>query len=85
MTLDPRERKSWQGFLDLLQPPAGYRLSAALGTLLWPVDRRAHGGPADYERHRRGSARRRAGCGSDDYHPPAQQGSSTRASGHDLR
>ncbi len=32
MTLDPRERKSWQGFLDLLQPPAGYRLSAALGT-----------------------------------------------------
>ena len=32
MTLDPRERKSWQGFLDLLQPPAGYRMSAALGT-----------------------------------------------------
>ena len=30
--LDPRERKSWQGFLDLLQPPIGYRLSAALGT-----------------------------------------------------
>ena len=30
--LDPRDRKSWQGFLDLLQPPVGYRLSAALGT-----------------------------------------------------
>lgn len=32
MSLDPRERKSWHGFLDLMQPPAGYRLSAALGT-----------------------------------------------------
>src|SRR5688572_30836174 len=32
MTLDPRERKSWQGFLDLLQPPAGYRLASAVGT-----------------------------------------------------
>ena len=32
MSLDPRDRKSWHGFLDLMQPPAGYRLSAALGT-----------------------------------------------------
>lgn len=32
MTLDPRERKNWQGFLELLQPPAGYRLRAAIGT-----------------------------------------------------
>src|SRR4051812_32306393 len=32
MTLDPRDRKSWQGFFDLLQPPAGYRLAAAVGT-----------------------------------------------------
>lgn len=32
MTLDPRDRKSWYGFLDLLQPPIGYRLSAAIGT-----------------------------------------------------
>jgi hypothetical protein len=32
MMLDPRDRKSWQGFLGLLQPPSGYRLSAALGT-----------------------------------------------------
>ena len=30
--LDPRKRESWQGFLDLLQPPAGYRLAAAVGT-----------------------------------------------------
>ena len=30
--LDPRDRKSWQGFMDLMQPPVGYRLSAALGT-----------------------------------------------------
>ena len=30
--LDPRKRESWQGFLDLLQPPAGYRLAAAIGT-----------------------------------------------------
>jgi hypothetical protein len=32
VTLDPRERKSWEGLFDLLQPPQGYRLSAALGT-----------------------------------------------------
>lgn len=32
MTLDPRDRKSWQGFLDLLEPPPGFRLGAALGT-----------------------------------------------------
>ena len=32
MTLNPEDRKSWQGFLDLLQPPPGYRLGAALGT-----------------------------------------------------
>ena len=32
MTLDPRERNSWQGLFDLLQPPTGYRLSAAIGT-----------------------------------------------------
>ena len=32
MSMDPRERKSWHGFLDLMQPPSGYRLSAALGT-----------------------------------------------------
>ena len=30
--LDPRMRESWQGFLDLLQPPAGFRLAAAVGT-----------------------------------------------------
>ena len=74
MTLDPRERKSWQGFLDLLQPPAGYRLSAALGTsfglsidaltaaLLTMSD-------TDGEALAGG-----AGCGGDGYHPPAQQG-----------
>ncbi len=32
MSLNPEDRKSWQGFLDLLQPPPGYRLGAALGT-----------------------------------------------------
>jgi hypothetical protein len=32
MTLDPRDRKSWQGFVDLLMPPAGYRIKSALGT-----------------------------------------------------
>lgn len=32
MTLDPRDRKSWHGFLDLLQPPVGFRLAAAVGT-----------------------------------------------------
>ena len=32
MMLDPRDRKNWLGFIDLLRPPAGYRLSAALGT-----------------------------------------------------
>lgn len=32
MTLDPRDRKSWQGLFEVFQPPAGYRLSAALGT-----------------------------------------------------
>ena len=36
MTLDPRERKSWQGFLDLLQPPrrlspVGGRLGSSFG------------------------------------------------------
>ena len=32
MTLDPRDRKSWQGLFEVFQPPSGYRLSAALGT-----------------------------------------------------
>jgi hypothetical protein len=32
MTLDPRDRKSWRGLFEVFQPPAGYRLSAALGT-----------------------------------------------------
>jgi hypothetical protein len=32
VTVDPRDRKSWQGFLDLLRPPPGYRVVAALGT-----------------------------------------------------
>lgn len=32
MSLRPDDRKSWHGFLDLLQPPSGYRLAAALGT-----------------------------------------------------
>lgn len=32
MNLNPEDRKNWQGFLDLLQPPPGYRLAAALGT-----------------------------------------------------
>jgi hypothetical protein len=32
MNLNPEERKNWQGFLDLLQPPQGYRLGAAIGT-----------------------------------------------------
>lgn len=32
MNLTPTDRKNWQGFLDLLQPPPGYRLGAALGT-----------------------------------------------------
>ncbi len=32
MTLNPGESKAWHGFLDLLQPPAGYRMAAALGT-----------------------------------------------------
>lgn len=32
MTLNPEDRKNWQGFLDLMQPPPGYRLGAALGT-----------------------------------------------------
>ena len=32
MNLNPEDRKHWQGFLDLLQPPPGYRLGAALGT-----------------------------------------------------
>jgi hypothetical protein len=30
--LDPRDRKSWEGLFDLLQAPAGYRLTAAIGT-----------------------------------------------------
>lgn len=32
MTLSPLERESWRGFLDMLRPPPGYELSAALGT-----------------------------------------------------
>jgi len=32
VSLDPRERKNWTGFLDALQPPPGYRLGAAVGT-----------------------------------------------------
>lgn len=32
MSLNPEERKNWNGFLDLLQPPTGYRLVAAVGT-----------------------------------------------------
>jgi hypothetical protein len=32
MNLNPENRKNWQGFLDLLQPPTGYRLRAAIGT-----------------------------------------------------
>ena len=32
MNLNPEDRKNWQGFLDLLQPPPGYRLGGALGT-----------------------------------------------------
>lgn len=32
MTVDPRYRDSWQGFVDLMRPPTGYRLSAAFGT-----------------------------------------------------
>lgn len=32
MSLNPEDKKSWQGFLELLQPPIGYRLGAALGT-----------------------------------------------------
>lgn len=32
MSLNPEDRKNWLGFLDLLQPPPGYRLGAALGT-----------------------------------------------------
>lgn len=32
MSMSPDDRKNWLGFLDLLQPPPGYRLGAALGT-----------------------------------------------------
>lgn len=32
MTIDPRDRNSWYGFLDLLRPPTGHRLVAAFGT-----------------------------------------------------
>lgn len=32
MSLDPLKRSSWKGFLDLLRPPAGFRLKAAAGT-----------------------------------------------------
>src|SRR4051812_24817251 len=32
MSLNPEDRKNWHGFLDLLQPPNGYRLGAAVGT-----------------------------------------------------
>ena len=34
MSLNPQDRKNWHGFLDLLQPPAGYRLVAASGIAL---------------------------------------------------
>jgi hypothetical protein len=32
MKLNPEDKKNWHGFLDLLQPPPGYRLGAAIGT-----------------------------------------------------
>lgn len=32
MSLNPEDRKNWQGFIEFLQPPPGYRLTAALGT-----------------------------------------------------
>ncbi len=32
MTLNPQDRRSWQGLLDAFQPPSGYRLAAAFGT-----------------------------------------------------
>lgn len=32
MSLDPNALASWRGFLDLLRPPAGYRVAAAVGT-----------------------------------------------------
>lgn len=32
MNLNPEDRKNWHGFLDLMQPPPGYRLGAAIGT-----------------------------------------------------
>jgi hypothetical protein len=32
MTIDPRDKNSWYGFLDLLRPPTGHRLVAAFGT-----------------------------------------------------
>jgi hypothetical protein len=32
VNLNPEDRKNWEGFLDLLQPPPGYRLGSALGT-----------------------------------------------------
>ena len=32
MSIDPRDKTSWYGFLDLLRPPANHRLVAAFGT-----------------------------------------------------
>src|SRR5689334_4814623 len=32
MKLNPEDKKNWHGFLDLLQPPTGYRMRAAVGT-----------------------------------------------------
>ena len=32
MKLNPEDKKNWHAFLDLLQPPIGYRLAAAIGT-----------------------------------------------------
>lgn len=32
MSLDPLKLSSWKGFVDLLRPPAGFRLKAAAGT-----------------------------------------------------
>jgi hypothetical protein len=32
VSLNPEDRKNWLGFLDLLQPPPGYKRGAALGT-----------------------------------------------------
>jgi hypothetical protein len=32
MSLDPQARDSWRGLMELLRPPAGYQLGAAVGT-----------------------------------------------------